>query len=430
MPTNTKNKLSMLGLIIWVIAAVFFMYEFFLRTFIGSVAHQVIPDLHLNAETFAILGSAYYVAYAAMQIPVGILLDKFGVKLTLAFATLLCGLATLWFAHSTGFTSAFISRILMGLGSAFAFVSLLVIVMTWFPHRYFGSFAGVSQFVGTMGPLFGAGPLIALMNENHESWRMALTSVAVAGLSLFILVVIIVKNKPRGAKQQLIFLELSTPVSQRLLKLFKNKQAWVVSLYSATIYISIALLGAIWGTEYLQAKGMPQNLAADMISISWLGYAIGCPLTGVVSDLIKRRKPVLLFCAALGIIVTVFIISIPYTRSLLVFGLLFFGLGLAAAGQNIGFAIMSEHVDRATRATALGLNNAAIMLTGAIVPPVVSYFINLHAHGSSHLVAKDFTAALMVMPILCSVAFITAMFFIRETFCKSQKDKIVLQLDT
>ena len=113
-----KSPISTLGLIIWGLAALFFLYEFFLRTFVGSVAHQVIPDLKLNAETFAIIGSAYYVAYGVMQIPVGILADKFGVKILMVFATLVCVVSTFLFAHADGFSTAFISRLLMGFGSS------------------------------------------------------------------------------------------------------------------------------------------------------------------------------------------------------------------------------------------------------------------------------------------------------------------------
>ena len=112
------------GLIIWMIAAFFFLYEFFLRTFVGSVAHQIIPQLHLTVEKFALIGSAYYIAYGVMQIPVGILVDKFGVKRVMLFATLMCVFATFLFSHATDFAFAFVSRFLMGFGSSFAFVCL------------------------------------------------------------------------------------------------------------------------------------------------------------------------------------------------------------------------------------------------------------------------------------------------------------------
>lgn len=421
-----KNKMSLLGIFIWLIAACFFMYEFFLRTFIGSVASQVIPDLHLNAETFSILGSAYYVAYAGMQLPVGLLADKFGVKAIMAFATLVCALATFYFAHSSHFASAFISRILMGLGSSFAFVSLLVIVMTWFPRNYFGSMAGISQFIGTMGPLAGAGPLIAVIADYHTNWRNALSVIAIIGFVLFLLVLFFVKNKPRDKEAKLIYLQSGKPLSQRLLLLIKNKQVWFIALYSAAIYVSIALLGAIWGTEFLQARGLTQSHAADMVSISWLGYAIGCPLLGAISDLTHRRKPVLIFCAALGLVSLSYMLYGMTVHSLWLYGILFFALGITASGQNIGFATISEQVSHSTRATALGLNNGMIMLTSAILPPIASYFINVAAGGSKTLSAHDFLGGLSIMPIVCIIALLISVFCIKETFCKPQKDVIML----
>ena len=424
---TTKNiKISPLGLLIWSLGALFFMYEFFLRTFVGSVAHQIIPDLHLNAESFATLGTAYYIAYAVMQIPVGILTDKLGLKIVLAAATLLCAVATLLFTHSTGLTTALISRVLMGLGSAFAFVCLLVILVNWFPRKYFGSLSGLSQFVGTMGPILGGGPLIMLMASHHENWRQALSTIAYFGVALSVLVILFVKNKPSNGPQKLIFLQKDRPLALSLKILAKSKQAWFIAIYSAAIYVSIALLGAIWGTEYLQARGLSQSNAATMISLSWLGYAIGCPLLGFVSDTLKRRKPILTFCAIIGFCVTSSILYLPLSQSQLAYGALFFMLGIAASGQNIGFATIAEQVDKKTKATALGLNNGAIMITAALVPAIVSYSIYSTSHGSAHLVTHDFQKGLSIMPLLCFVAFLTSIFLIKETFCKPQKDKIIL----
>ncbi|MCH9770400.1 MAG: MFS transporter [Gammaproteobacteria bacterium] len=424
-----KSAVSLLGLIVWGLAALFFLYEFFLRTFIGSVAHQVIPDLKLNAETFAILGSAYYVAYGLMQIPVGILADKFGVKKIMIFASLVCAAATFLFAHSQGFTTALLSRLLMGFGSSFAFVCLLVIAVTWFPRKYFGFFAGSSQFIGTMGPLLAGGPLIAMMTAYHESWRNALSGIAGFGVVLAILIFLIVKNKPRDSEQPLIFLKQDTPLKISHLRLIKNKQAWFVAFYSATVYVSIALLGAIWGTEYLQTRGLPQATAADMVSLAWLGYAIACPLLGALSDIAKRRKPTLVFCSFVGLVATSCIVYLPLGDHEWMYGLLFFSLGIAASGQNIGFATISEHVDLSSRATALGLNNGMITMFGAVIPPLTSYFIYLSAKGNTaHLAPNNFILGFSLMPILYFISLFIVFFGIRETFCKPQKEAIKLSL--
>lgn len=429
MASDEQNKITVLGIVIWLIGALFFLYEFFLRTFVGTVAQEIIPALHLNPESFALIGSAYYFAYALMQVPVGILADKFGVKKIMIFATLVCAGATFLFAHSTGFYTAIVSRLLMGFGSAFAFVCLLVIAVTWFPRRNFGFFAGASQFVGTMGPLLAGGPLVALMASSHGNWRVVLSEIGAFGIVLALLVVFIVRTKPRDGEQVLIFLKQPEQLSIRLKKLLKNKQAWYVALYSASVYVSIALLGAIWGTDYLQARGLSQGSAADMISLAWFGYAIGCPLLGAFSDLTKRRKPTLIACALLGLLVTIFITYMSFHHHY-VYSILFLGLGLAAAGQNIGFAAISEHVDLATKATALGLNNGAITLFGAIIPPIVSFFIMSAAAGhTNNLVAHDFIIGFSFMPLLNVVALIAAAFLIKETYCKPQKEAIVLKVD-
>ncbi len=421
------SPLSLLGISIWGLAAIFFLYEFFLRTFIGSVAHQILPELSLNAETFAIIGSAYYVTYGIMQVPVGILADKFGVKVLMVFAALVCALAAFLFANATGFYSALFSRLLMGFGSSFAFVCLLVIVVTWFPRRYFGFFAGASQFIGTIGPILAGGPLIAIMAASNETWRIALTQIAVVGLVLAVLIFFFVKNKPKDHHKELIFLRKKEKLTVLLVRLMKNKQAWYVAFYSATNYVSIALLGAIWGTEYLQAHGLSQAVAANMISLSWLGYAVGCPLLGALSDIARRRKPTLIACSLLGLLTTTAITYFSVGAAHWVYGVLFFSLGIAASGQNIGFAVISEHVDMGIRATALGLNNGAIMLFDTTLPPLMGYCIYLSA-GSHTTVLRpeNFTVGFTVMPLLYIISLFIVMFFIKETYCKPQKEAIKL----
>ena len=421
-----QNKISILGLSIWLLVALFFLYEFFLRTFVGTVAHQVIPDLHLNAETFALLGTAYYIAYGAMQMPVGILTDMFGVKKILIFALLVCSAATFYFAHSTGFASAFISRILMGFGSSFAFICLLVICVMWFPRKNFAFFAGASQFIGTMGPLLAAGPLVAILAHSHLSWRSLLSYVAGFGILLAILIFIVMRPKPRSYESEVIQLSHKQPLRKNLKQLMCNKQAWAIAVYSATNYVPIAMVGAVWGTIYLQSRGLPQGYAADMISLSWLGYAVGCPLAGLFSDFTKKRKPTLIFCSILGVAVTIFITYVPHI-SLLSYALLFFGLGIAASGQNVGFATISEQVAPAIRASALGMNNGAMVLFDASLPPLIGYCIGRSAHGDmTHLVPHNFFLGFAVLPLLFTVSSIFAIFFVKETFCKPQKEMIIL----
>lgn len=429
MTPSSNEKISWLGCLIWGTASLFFLYEFFLRTFVGSLAHQIIPDLHLSLESFAIVGSAYYFTYGLMQIPVGILADKFGVKIPLFLATLICSAAVFWFAHTHSFWPAFFSRMLMGFGSSFAFISLLTISMEWFPKKYFGFFVGAAQFIGTMGPLLAGGPLVTIMGKFHGNWRIPMSYVSVAGVALAIMILVLVKNKARDKTEKFVLLEKPTSTLLALKQMVKNKQVWFIAFYSGTSYGAIALLGAVWGTQYLQTRGLTQDTAAYCVSMAWVGYAVGCPLMGVLSDLTRRRKPSLIFCSALGIVVTLLIAYAAISSAWLYAGL-FLLLGIGASGQNVGFAAISEQVANHARSAALGVNNAAIISFDTFMPVIIGYLIMLSAgqiHGNvSQLKSGNFAVAFSIMPILYLLGLLIAIFFIKETYCKPQKETIVL----
>lgn len=425
---EADRSVSFQGIFIWFIVAFFFLYEFFLRTFIGSIAHQVIRDFRLTIEQFSLVGSAYYLAYGLMQMPVGILSDKFGVKRIMVFATLVCAAATFLFVHSDGFTDALISRFLMGFGSSFAFICLLVVASNWFPARFFGLFAGMSQFVGMMGPALAGGPLISWLIRSHVKWQHALSSIGAIGVVLALLSLLFVKGKPKEGRENITYLTLTASSLEKLKHLLRSKQAWVVALYSAGVYLPIAVMAAAWGTDFLQSVGLQQKTAAYMISISWLAYAVGCPFFGFLSDISSRRKPYLLFCAVLGVFSMTGILFCGST-SPWVYEILFFGMGLACSGQNIGFAAIAEHTRPEIKATSLGLNNASMTITCAVVPVLIGYLISFSSGSSDaeHLQKQDFILGLSVLILSFAISTILSAFAFKETYCKSQKSVVLLK---
>ena len=426
--SHPDQKIKAIGIFIWLIAAIFFLYEFFLRTFVGTIAHQLITDLHFSIEQFTLISSAYYMSYGLMQIPVGVLADKYGVKKIMIFAMLTCALATFLFAHSHSFAEAVVGRIFMGFGSSFAFVCLLVIASNWFPKRFFGFFAGVSQFIGTMGPALAGGPLISWLVYSHTNWRLALSSIGSFGFVLALLTLFFVKGKPPGGKNILLFLSKNESVFVRLKRLLETKQAWVVAVYSASVYVSIAVMAAVWGTDYLETVGLSQKSAAYMISIAWIAYAFGCPGFGFLSDLTRRRKPFLILCASLGLVSTSLIIYGHFTSEV-IYQVLFVMLGLAATGQNIGFAAIAENARPDTKAIALGFNNGIITLFGAILPLAIGYLISASTVGgdSQHVPLHSFIVGLSLLPGAYLLSLIASVFFFKETYCKPQKGFIILQ---
>ena len=407
--THAK-KITTLGISIWSLAALFFLYEFFTRTFIGTIATNVMDKFHLTASELSMIGAAYYMTYAIMQVPVGGLIDRFGIKKQLVMANLCCVAGLFLFAFAHTYTLLIISRLLIGFGSSFAFISLLMLAIHWFPTKHFGFFSGATQILGAIGPMLAGAPLLWLLHTTNNHWETAIIYVAVAGIILSLCLAIFLKDHPTPIANPR--LENHLAIKHKLWGLIKNKKLQWIAVYSFSIYASISLLGAIWGTYYLETRGISKTLAANITSTIWLGLAIGSPLVGFLSDAIKNRRKPLFYCALLGILITSCISYWP-THSPWVFSCLYFSLGFIGAGQTLSFTALSEKVNQNEQATAMGINNTAVMLGGATVPLLVGFAVErAHAHyahihhiqQATHYSHADFSIGFSIMPILYMIA--------------------------
>jgi len=423
MKSQSRSPLF-LGMFIWGLAALFFLYEFFLRVFVATISDAVIADLDLTAQQFATMGAGYYLVYSIMQLPVGILVDHFGARLLLTIAVFLAGLGGFWFGFVHGFFDGFISRCFMGFGSSFAYVCLLVLALSWFPRKHFGLMAGIANFLGAVGPILAGGPLAFILTLFHDNWRLVIGGIGAFGFLLAILIGVFVRNAPPREQGKMVHLEpAKETLAVRLRSLLHNPQVWFIVIYSGFIYVCLPLLGAYWGTSYLQSRGFSRTVAASIASMLWIGMGVGAPLLGKLSDTMKRRKPSLYCCALLGIIITICTVYLP-VESRLLYMVLFFLIGFASSAQSVAFAIIAEHVPSKLHATAIGINNTMIMLFAAILPPIVSSFIGrsvaAHHETAGYFLPDDFKAGFFLMPIFYLCAYLIATFFIRETYCRQQ----------
>jgi len=408
------DRITFFSLFVWFLAAFFFLYEFFLRTILTNLVHELLFSLKITVEQLSLIDIAYCITYGTMQIPVGILVDRYGVRLALSFAIFICAVGVVLFSFAHGFYLAFFSRLLIGVGSAFAFVCLLLITLNYLPKKYHGTFFGFAQLLGAVGPLIAGAPMVLMLRHTHDNWRSLLLIVGLIGIALMFLVSLFVKNKPTE--------KLHTPcqtipcIINEAISLLKRQRIWWIVLYSATIYVSLALLGTLWGTTFLETRGIHTVHAAFITSMIWLGLACGCPILGLISDLIKRRKPLLVFCAIFGIGISVSIVSLPIHHQLVLL-LLFFGLGFVGAGQSVAFITMAESVGKNLKGTALGLNNAGISFAIAIVVPTVGFLIQRSIHSTSGIPVfhvSNFILGLTIMPILYMVSLLVSLFGIKE----------------
>ncbi|MED7789065.1 MFS transporter [Francisella sp. 19X1-34] len=425
-----NNRLSFLALAIWLTCAVFFMYEFLLRTILGTFEHQIITDLDLSILTFSILSStAYQLTYGIMQIPVGIITDKLGLKKALTLAILVCALGVGLFGLCNSFTAALIYRVMIGFGASFGFLCLLIAVYDWLPHKHIGLFIGLSQFIGVMGPMLAAGPLESLSQAGGVNWRYVLIVLAFIGVALALLTVFIVKNNDQSStgsdNNRFILLESPTSMLTEIKNIFSNKQVWLIAVFSATTYLAIEYLSENATTSFLKLNGFDTKFTSYLITLAWLGYGIGCPGLGAISDKIRRRKPIMIFAVCLAFISLITIIFFPINKTVLY--LAFICLGIGASGQSIGFAIIAEQSSSTCRAAALGVNNFLIMFSVGVGSPIISEVFDILSNHGKNPTIHSYQSSLSLLLIITVLGIFISTLFIKETFCRSTKEVIFLE---
>ena len=129
----------------WGLAATYFGYAFFHRVAPSVIIDSLMRDLQVSGAVLGNLSAFYFYAYAGLQLPVGFMADHWGPRRLLACGALLCAAGSLLFAQSAGLSTAYAGRLMIGTGSAVAFVCALKLAVTWFPRDWFGRVSALTM---------------------------------------------------------------------------------------------------------------------------------------------------------------------------------------------------------------------------------------------------------------------------------------------
>ena len=172
--TSTLKAGLMYGL-----TTLFLFFEMALQVSPSVMTTVLMHDLDLTALSLGLMSGCYFYSYALMQIPSGVLLDRFNPKYVISLAILICVGGCFLLAFSENMLEACLARLLMGLGSSFAFVSVLVITTDLFPAKYFAILTGVTQMLAALGAMSGQFPVHFLLGR--LGWRNTLLIFALPG---------------------------------------------------------------------------------------------------------------------------------------------------------------------------------------------------------------------------------------------------------
>jgi MFS family permease len=418
------------AVIAFVLGALFFGYAFIQRVSPSVMTAELMREFSVGATALGSLSAFYFYTYASIQLPVGMLTDRFGPRKLMSAAAGLCAFASIGFALSDSIVTASIGRALIGGTVAFAFVGTLSIAGYWFKSSRYTLLAGLLQSVGMCGAIFGQAPLRHLVES--LGWRGTMTVLAGVAVLLSILLFVLV---PRRSADQLVTTYHSSSNDDDLIKdrpsqaklldglksVSSNFQTWICAIIGFGLAATMLGFGALWSVPWLTTvHGYSTVQAGGIASMIFVGWAVFSPLVGWLSDKIGRRNPVMMLGALLCFLSFATLIFYTPESTSMIMGLIFL-TGIGGCTMTAGFSSVRELNRPVFSSTALGLMNMFIVGAGAVVQPLIGWLLDKNWDGSLVEVYSEqaFTAALTSLLVVTSLAFIGTL-FLKETYGRQQ----------
>jgi len=348
------------------------------RTAPGLITNEIMRDFQVTASTIGLLASIQFFVYTGLQIPMGILADRFGPNFFLIIGAILTGIGTIIYSLGTHEFVLFFARILTGIGDATIWVNMVLILGHWFNAKEFTKLIGVAAMTGSLGFLLATVPFSALID--FVGWRPAflLTGVflCLCGILLYFVLVKIpnhsmIEKKDIEREKMMVLLR----------RIISNRQAWALFLcHFGLVGTYVGFIGS-WAVPYgMNIYGMTRSDASQLVLIGLVGALIGAPLSGYISSrlgMIKRPYILVHLMIVLCWSTFLFTNANPPIHFLII---LFFVIGLMYGANALTFATVRQSFPLNESGIASGFANTGGFLSAVLLPVIFGVVLD-HFHG-------------------------------------------------
>jgi MFS family permease len=401
-----KSRASAAGVVAWLLAAFYYFYQYVLRSAPGVMVPQLSEAFGINTVAVASLIGLFYYGYAPFSLIAGTALDRFGAKTVVPLGALMAGSGALLFGTGD-LAAANVGRFLQGAGGVFALVGAVDLVSRSFSPERGATLVGATQMFGSSGASVGqfvVGPMIA----GGLAWSTFWMGLGVTGIALAAILFLLLP-KPEAARAQDDWLLGSV---RALGVVFRNPQSILCGLIAGLLFVPTTIFDMIWGVRFLQeAHGFDYGSAVFRSATIPLGWLIGCPLTGAISDRVGRRKPVLACSGAVLLACLGWILYGP--PGLLPPYVLGIATGIASGAAMLPYTIVKEVNSPQFGGTATGVISFLNFAFSALLAPVFGWIMQTVSGGGPGGLEHYQTT---FQPLLLGVGMaIVLTFFLKET---------------
>jgi MFS family permease len=393
--------------IAWVVTAVYFFYQYALRSAPSVMMPQLSEAFGLSALSVASILGLFYYGYSPFSLAAGAAMDRLGPRKVLPIGAAVVGAGALLFATGNS-EAASIGRFLQGAGGVFAPVGAIYIATKYFPASRAATLIGATQMFGMAGGAagqFAVGPMMGA----GLGWDRFWIGMGIAGLVMGALLLVLLP-KEGATKQSDSWLK---GASSAFYVVFKNPQSILCGLIAGLLFIPTTIFDMVWGVRYLQeAHGFDYASAVMRSATVPVGWIIGCPLLGFISDRIGRRKPVIIGGAVglLGCLAWILFgpkdVFPPYVIGL--------AAGVASGAAMLPYMVIKEANPPQYGGTATGVMNFLNFTFSALLGPVFGWILQRLSGGAAQMRPEHYQMAFAPLLLGVAVAIVLAL-LLKET---------------
>lgn len=427
-PKTSSLSFSVAKWSIFTVLIATYILVYFHRMAPGVVAEYLMAAFQTTGTSLGTLSAIYFIVYAGMQIPSGVIADTLGTRTSIIGGNLVAGIGSICFGLADTFAVACIGRFMVGLGVSVVFISIMKSNSVWFHERVFGFMSGLTLLIGNLGAVLAAAPLSSLLMV--FAWRSVFIGIGIFSLVLGVLGAVFVKNRPED-------MGFDSPNTYTRAGRSPKKTHWLRSLLSVVtvlrlwpgFWVQFGMTGGLyafmglWGIPYLKdVHGLDRGAAADHITAMLLSFAFGSLFFGWFSDRMGRRKPILIASVLAYVVSWLLLMYTAWSPGLS--GIVILSLmGFSGAGFVITFAAAKEIIDPDLSGMAVSVVNTGCFIGTAIMQPLFGYMADLTWDGAVAdniriYSATDYQHAFVLMLVFAGIAVIGA-FRLRETYCRN-----------
>ena len=397
----------------------------FFRTSTSTLAVDIMTDFAVGGGLMSVMSSAYFYPYGFMQIPAGILSDRWGSRNTITLFMLLGAAGTLLFALSTSVTAATVGRVIIGMGMGMVFVPSLRVFLRWFPHHQHVLITGLILSLGSGGMLLATWPLMKL--AQFTGWRGSMLLAAVVTVCMSVAVWIWTRNTPEEKFGSNIDLpgrlpvapagHKSQPIGKVMSYIVRKPAYWAISVWFFCIYGSFFAITSLWaGPYFIQGYGMSKDAAGGVLFFMALGAVLGPSLAGFIAQREAFSKKFLLIVSCVISIVLGIPLVLPtpvLPELVLPAWALLFGIFCGGFG-GIALAKIQDEFPSEIVGTATGMINIYCYIGTALLQLVSGWIMEWQAPGQRSYQLPQYSVMFMLFMTMFICALIAVIFCLRS----------------